>query len=219
MTVFLAFDNNEFLNLADGGRLELQSDVDPVPHSTVSQEELELAIVMKLDGNAPTKYFSDYMENVSYGGNTYNSGMVISTGEIQSQLANNQARIRTSLKLKPESLGDDPVKYNSVEMNWLIRKVGENDWYRIHSEQGVPSGITVDDESLVSFDLGIVPNDQEQISTLVWDNATQQSRYPGDKGFEFLSDVASSNFETRWPPQLGGTGFATPGIFKETRGI
>ena len=86
-----------------------------------------------------------------------------------------------------------------VDVHWIYSKRGNTTWYdteksfrgRLSSPILTGAQYTINVESVISdIDRGRVVN---------WSDDIQQSRHPGDKGFEYLTALAEG-IETRWPP-------------------
>ncbi len=113
------------------------------------------------------------------------------------QPINSRARVRIA-----RTWTEDPGPLE-VDLIWLLRESGA--WIEVHRESGRMSGLA-EVPGASEFEVERIEDRLGEVSIGRWSHESQLARAPGDRGLEFMAQLAGSGIEVRWPPDEGGTG-------------
>ena len=178
---------------------------------TPGLEEIETAIVVRVDDPAEVRRWALGEAAVTWDGETWTTGNLLRLGDAEDALSAVDARLEIGFL----STADEPVDYRidpgplQVTVSWLARTAGSGDpWEEVHRELGRFSGLTRSGDGSYSAE---IEAEQSRIAGQIgrmWSNEDQTARFPGDRGFEFLARLAAG-YPVNWPPEQGGRGIGT----------
>ena len=174
-----------------------------VTHSLPGRATIWAQYAITINTSPVTRFWTgrgrlDYQGDLFEGG-----GRAVGVGEIELVSGNPDRRLTITLSSIPPSVRAEflqDVGAVEVEVSLIFSADRGSTWRaaplsysgRLSSPTMVNGRLTVELETL--------RGDVDHGETRYWSHEDQERRYPGDKGFEYMRQLAQKGTETSWPP-------------------